>query len=333
MKNITRLAIVSVVLACLLFVAKLIYFANSEGPSAGLVSIQISPGSDVKPILKVLEKNSVIASESTLYWYLRIFCRSCTLKAGEYEFTTPITPKQVIDILTTGRQKAYAVTIPEGANLKEIVKLIAVSGVCDEKTLEAVIFSENTKQRFNLPNVQKLTVEGYLFPETYHFSKSDCGPKIIYKMHDELHEKISDRMLEQLRAANYSLHEVLTLASIVEKETADPSERARIAGVYHNRLKKKMKLQADPTVIYGLKNYRGDIRYRDLKNPHAFNTYVHKGLPPGPIASPGLASIEAVLWPESHDYLYFVAKDDGSHVFCTNYRCHNAAVKKWQMRR
>ena len=150
-------------------------------------------------------------------------------------------------------------------------------------------------------------------------------------MKGELEDKIKKLNLD-LESSN--LHKILILASIIEKETAVPVERARVSGVYHNRLKRNMKLQADPTVIYGIKNYKGNIRYRHLRDKsNKYNTYVHRGLPPGPIANPGIESIKAALSPEKHKYLYFVAKDDGTHVFCKNLKCHNRAVQKWQKRR
>ena len=150
-------------------------------------------------------------------------------------------------------------------------------------------------------------------------------------MHGHLIKLLTDEIWERMALLGINLHEVLTLASIVEKESALSNERLIIAGVFWNRLNRKMRLQADPTVKYGVGFKANKIRRKDLKNRHPYNTYVYQGLPPGPIASPSLEAIKAVLWPNVTKYLYFVSRNDGTHAFCESYRCHQKAVRKWQL--
>ena len=174
-------------------------------------------------------------------------------------------------------------------------------------------------------------IEGYLFPDTYFFAKSDQAAQIIKKMYERLLQVLSRESIPPMAASRDYLHRLLTLASIVEKETGNAGERSIIASVYYNRLAKGMRLQADPTVVYGLKDYDGKIHKKDLITPHPYNTYTMKGLPPGPIAAVGVDAIRAVLKPDRTNFLYFVSKNDGSHEFCETLACHNKAVRRWQI--
>lgn len=175
--------------------------------------------------------------------------------------------------------------------------------------------------------------EGYLFPETYNFPKGVTAEQIIKKMVDHFRSVFTPAWTERAHAMGFTIHQVVTLASIVEKETSKPEERPLIASVFLNRLKRRMRLESDPTVIYGIKDFDGNLTRKDLRTMSPYNTYRIKGLPPGPIANPGRASIEAVLYPSEEPYLYFVSKNDGSHHFSPTLREHNRMVRRYQLRR
>jgi UPF0755 protein len=177
------------------------------------------------------------------------------------------------------------------------------------------------------------TFEGYLFPDTYYFSKDVTSEKIISAMVKKFRSVFTSTYKEQAKKLGLSIHRAVTLASIIEKETGDPEERSVISSVFHNRLKKKMRLESDPTVIYGIKDFDGNIKKRHLKTSTPYNTYQIPGLPPGPIANPGKKAIEAALFPADTDFLYFVSKKDNTHMFSTNIRDHNKAVRKYQLKK
>ena len=183
-------------------------------------------------------------------------------------------------------------------------------------------------------NITSSSLEGYLFPETYHFSKHTSEQIIIQTMLKTFQEKITKhKILDQVENSDLSLHETITLASLIEKETGMNKERKHISSVFHNRLHRKMLLQTDPTVIYAIKNFDGNIRKKDLRIDSPYNTYRYKGLPPGPIANPGIKSIEAALNPIKTKHLYFVSRKDGSHYFSSNLKEHNRAVRKYQLKK
>jgi UPF0755 protein len=290
------------------------------------VIVEIPMGSSLLLVSKILAEAHVVNSARKFYWYVRIArLDSHKFQAGFYKFFGTTTHAQVADRLLSGFDPAYKLTFKEGESLKELSEKLLFMGIDKEDFL-------TTAQNANIDSVPEgISVEGHLFPDTYYFSKKDSPLSIINKMNKRLYQKLTPDILERIRELNTSIHEVLTLASIVEKETGHPDERFLIASVYHNRIKKGMRLQADPTVIYGIKDYDGKIRKKDLLKIHPYNTYKIKGLPPGPIASAGIDSIRAVLWPESSEYLYFVSKNDGTHIFCKDLSCHNRAVRTWQI--
>ena len=183
-------------------------------------------------------------------------------------------------------------------------------------------------------NIPSDSLEGYLFPETYHFSKQTSEHKIIHTMVDAFKKRvINQELLDRVQRSGLSLHEIITLASLIEKETGLNEERKHISSVFHNRLRKNMRLQTDPTVIYAINEFNGNIRKKDLNINSPYNTYRYKGLPPGPIASPGLKSITAALNPIKTNHLYFVSRKDGSHHFSSSLEEHNHAVRRYQLKK
>lgn len=302
--------------------------------------VEIPFGSSMKRVSEILHEVGVISQPRMFYWYLRLGrSDGQKIQAGYYNFVGEITPHHVADRLLLGRDQSYKLTFKEGQTLVDLATAVEALGLATKEQFVEAMKSDEILNLIGAPNARARIalendvggIEGYLFPDTYFFSKRDTATSIIKKMHAKLNAMLDDNIQTRLRELKFTLHEVLTLASIVEKETADPKERALISSVYQNRLKLGMRLQADPTVIYGIKDYEGKIHKSDLLRPHAYNTYTMGGLPPGPISSVGIEAIRAVLWPEDTKYLYFVSKNDGTHFFCENLTCHNHAVKKWQI--
>ncbi|MFQ5989827.1 MAG: endolytic transglycosylase MltG [Candidatus Methylomirabilales bacterium] len=228
-----------------------------------------------------------------------------------------------------GKAQARKVTIPEGSTLRQIAGLLAMEGLVNGKRFLELATDPSVASSY-VPDAE--TLEGFLFPDTYHFVKGQGENAIIEAMVHRFYQAFP--IEDELRAGQRgrSLYEIVTLASIVEKEAVVDREKRIIAAVFYNRLKKGMRLQADPTVLYG-RNRRGRIRTRDLRAKHPYNTYIHHGLPPGPIASPGAAALKAVLEPAHADYLYFVSKNNGTHYFSKTLKEHNRAVRKYQLSR
>jgi UPF0755 protein len=241
-----------------------------------------------------------------------------------------MTPAQILDILVQGRSILYRLTIPEGYTIDQIAHEIARQGLGTAEEIQKLATDPLVAQSYA---IDAQTLEGYLFPDTYYFPKDVEPRKIIKKMVERFKAQFQPVWEQRAKALSFSVHQIVTLASIIEKETGAPSERPIIASVFHNRLKKKMRLESDPTVIYGIPNFDGNIKRQHLQTRTPYNTYKIRGLPPGPIANPGSASIEAALYPDQTDFLYFVARKDGSHQFSTNINDHNRAVRKYQLRR
>jgi UPF0755 protein len=257
--------------------------------------------------------------------------RGRTLKAGEYRFDQPMTMFDVIDRLARGDVYAHRITFPEGLTIEEMSKLFEKDGF--GKASDFTEASTRVERLRDLdPNAKDL--EGYLFPETYSLQHNAPATLLIDAMVDRFKVIYTASMRAQAAAMGLTTRQVVTLASLVEKETGKPEERSMVAAVYLNRMKIGMAMQADPTIVYVLEKahrYDGNIRKEDLSVDSPYNTYKYPGLPPGPIASPGRASLEAVLAPADVPYLYFVSRNDGSHVFATTLAEHDRNVKKYQI--
>lgn len=303
------------------------------------IPFEVARGSSAKSVARDLAKAGLVEDEDRFYRYLRYVAkRAERLRAGEYELRASMSADELIAELGTGRQRELRFTVPEGASLTDIAKAIAGAGIADEAEVRGAMASRELLGSFGVPARGAGGqvgvpggMEGYLFPDTYQFPKGTSATEVLRRMRARLDEVMDDEMKARMREMGWDLHKTLTLAAIVEKETGQPHERPHIASVFHNRLRLGMKLQTDPTVIYGIANYDGNIRKKDLLTPHPYNTYTIAGLPPGPIASPGKAALRAVLWPDESDDLYFVSRNDGTHIFCPTLTCHNAAVQRWQV--
>jgi len=292
--------------------------------------IIIKPGQNFKSFSKSLQQDDIIKDLYKFNLFARIKGYDKKIKAGEYLLSAAMPPNKIFHIILSGRVRLYKLTIPEGYNLNQIASNLARAGLGKEEDfLRAALDSSLVHEE----GIDAETFEGYLFPETYYFQKDITPEKIISAMVKRFRSVFSPAFKEQAKELGLSIHQTVTLASIIEKETGDPEERSVISSVFHNRLKKKMRLESDPTVIYGIKDFDGNIKKRHLKTSTPYNTYQIHGLPPGPIANPGKKAIEAALFPADTDFLYFVSKKDTTHMFSTNIRDHNRAVRKYQLRR
>lgn len=289
---------------------------------------EVKPGEGFSSINYRLNVEGLIYNPKIFHKYSQYKGILKKFKTGEYRIPSGSTMDDVIAILTSGKSLGIRVTIPEGKNLFEIAKILEEKGLV--KYDEFVALAKNSEHTKSL-NIPAERVEGYLYPDTYLFPKSMDAKSIIRNMVSVFRDKTKDLDFSK---TNLTPHEVIILASIVEKETGAAFERPIIAGVYKNRLDKPMRLYADPTTIYGIyENFDGNLRKHHLQQKTPYNTYRIDGLPKGPIANPGLASIRAAITPQKHDYYYFVSQNDGTHVFTKNYKEHLKAVKKWQLNR
>jgi len=313
--------------------------ASAKDPAdTKTVNVVIPKGSGPKKVSSLLHKAGVIADTEAFYRYVRFIAKaSAKLKAGEYELSPSMTADQLIAELQKGRKKELKFTIPEGLRKEEIAAIIGKSGITSEKAVLSAMRDKSLVTTFGVPKKGAGGqdgvpggIEGYLYPDTYQFAKGTDAKVILQKMRSRLDDVVDDKMKARMKELGWNLHKTLTLAAIVEKETGQGFERPMISRVFHNRMKKGMKMQTDPTVIYGIKNYDGNIRKKDLLTHHAYNTYTIKGLPPGPIASAGKAAIHAALWPAEGKYLYFVSKNDGTHIFSSTLAEHERNVDIWQ---
>jgi len=318
----------------------IVSFSRRPGPSGPTVELNIPNGLAATHVSRLLEKEGVIGDARMFDLYARyVLPRGQFFRSGYYAFDRPTTPEDVASMLILGKEKEFRFTVPEGSTQMDIAAAIAASGLKSKSEVVDALSSERLRNALDVPRGAYFSdaeddlkggAEGYLFPDTYQFRYSATTQQILETMNGRLKEVLDPQMQAQMRARALSLHTLLTMASIVEKETGAESERPLIAAVIVNRIKKKMPLQMDPTVAYGFPNFVGPITKSDLRSLHLYNTYTHQGLPPGPICSPGKEAISAVLSPADVKYLYFVSKNDGTHLFCDTLVCHERAVRRWQ---
>ncbi|MDH3392391.1 MAG: endolytic transglycosylase MltG [Desulfobulbaceae bacterium] len=293
-------------------------------------TVVIPPGASLSGIQRILVKEELVADDFRFRLLARLLQVGRRLQAGEYHLAKNLSPAQLLFEIESGRIVQRPVTIPEGVNLKEVAAILASGGwLGQEEFLRLVRDPDFVRRQMR---VDAATLEGYLFPDTYYLTRGMQGREIVAMMVARLRTMLGELGIDREGKVGQglTLHQVLTLASIVEKETAAPSERPLIAQVFLNRLQRGMRLQTDPTVIYGLASFDGNLTRKDLRTPTPYNTYIIKGLPPGPIGNPGRASIEAVLNPAEGSYLYFVSKNDSTHYFSKSLAEHNRAVRKYQ---
>lgn len=297
------------------------------------VLYDVEAGAGFARIAEQLEKKGLTGDAFKLRLLARWKKWDNRLQAGRFQLNTGLRPEELLDRLVNGRPLLYRLTLREGLTWWETAQLVEEAGFARADDFRAVIFDPEFLRHHGIPF---FSAEGFLFPDTYLLKKSPfpdqaAARAVANRLVDTFFRKTAALWTDDKRPKEREMRRILILASIVEKESALAEERPRVAGVYGNRMKINMPLQADPTVIYGLgPSFDGNLRRAQLDDTrNLYNTYKISGLPPGPICSPGLDAIKAALEPEQHDFLYFVAKGDGGHVFSTNLNDHNRAVRRW----
>lgn len=294
------------------------------------VFFEVSRGMTVREIAEDLESRGIIQSSDLFRFYIRVAGKGKSLKAGEYKFDHPVSLIEVVDKLDRGDVHYHRVTIPEGLDLDETAAVFVASGFGSFKDFEEA--SQLVDLVFHIDQEAK-NLEGYLFPDTYFLTRETTASEIVRGMVARFSDFWTEEHDQRAKRLEMSPRQVVTLASLIEKETALPQERELVSAVFHNRLARRIRLACDPTVIYAvkqLKEYDGVINRSDLEIDSPYNTYLYPGLPPGPIANPGAKAILAALNPAETEYLYFVSKNDGSHVFSKTYTEHSRAVRRYQ---
>ena len=295
--------------------------------------VNVPQGASAHAVVRLLARAGALSDEQLAWRYVRWVKRDPRLlRAGEYAFTGPLRPDEVLERIYKGEVRLHRFTVPEGLRGDEIAAIVGASGLASEADFAALLRDPELARSLGLPYGG---LEGFLFPDTYSFPRGVTARAIAEAMVARFKEEYARANAQRAEGVVLSMGEAATLSSIVEKETGRPEERSRIACVFHNRLRLGMRLQTDPTVMYATMLRTGrwskNISRADLLAPHPYNTYTIGGLPPGPIASAGAAALRATLAPATCKDLYFVSRNDGTHVFCPDLRCHNAAVQHWQV--
>lgn len=302
-------------------------YAFSISAADGERTVLVPRGAGVRDIRSLLARQGLVGDDIRFLILARLTRSSARLRAGEYRIPPGRTPLQILRILEKGQVVQHPVTIAEGLNLEQIAVLLEQKGWVDARSFMRLA---RDPEFIGTLDLDLPSLEGYLFPDTYLLTRGNISEQALLTMMVRRFHAVW-RDVAGSTAPPLPRHQVITLASMVEKEAGTAAERPIIAGVFLNRLGRNMRLQSDPTVIYGLDDFNGNLTRDDLKKETDYNTYVIDGLPPGPICSPGRESIEAVLNPADVPYLYFVAKNDGTHHFSVTLQEHNKAVYKYQV--
>lgn len=301
-------------------------------PSAGdgEVLVTIRRGMGVRAIGALLADKGLLVNDCRFLCLVFLSNNTAKLKAGEYSIPRGLTPPEVLRLLVEGLTLRHHVTIPEGVNTVQVAQLFAQDGWINKERFLQLSRDQASLKRLG---INAPSLEGYLFPETYTLVRNEASEETVLRLMVDRFRQVWASMAVPEKVHGLGHHQLLILASIVEKETGAAPERPLIARVFLNRLERNMRLQSDPTVIYGLIDFNGNITRADLQRPTPYNTYVIPALPAGPICNPGRAALEAVIHPVASDALYFVSRNDGTHVFSTNLADHNRAVRQYQQGR
>jgi UPF0755 protein len=292
--------------------------------------VEIKSGSSFSRVASQLEQSGIIKDARLFTLLARWHKATGQIHAGEYLFETSAKPDDILARLIAGDIRKFQVTIPEGFNLQEIAARLEKTGI---GSADEFLTLCSDARFLNELDIDAASLEGYLFPETYTYSSSTTPSQILTAMVAQLRMQLTPGLLESAAILNLNRHQLLTLASIIQKEAGNVMEMPLISAVFHNRLKRGIALQADPTVIYGITDFDGNLTRKHLETPTPYNTYRTRGLPPGPIASPGRFALQAAANPAESKDLYFVSRGDGTHVFSTNLNDHNRAVRRYQLGR
>ena len=335
MKIVKRLLLLAVLFALAAGAGAWVVYQRVQQPFRGFDGpeqfVEIAPGTGASTIGARLAEAGVVRDARTFRVALWLSGRGRELKAGEYRFDREATPFEVIDRIARGDVYKRLITFREGLTIPEMAQVFEERGFGAAAEFEQA--AKNASLIGDLDS-EAADLEGYLFPETYALPRGTSAAELVTQMVGLFKRLYAEPLRAEAAAAGFSTRQIVTLASLVEKETARREERPLVAAVYRNRLKVGMGMQADPTVIFALQRagrYDGNLSREDLQFDSHYNTYRYPGLPPGPIASPGLASLEAAVRPAAVSHLYFVSRNDGSHVFADTLAEHNRNVQQWQV--
>ncbi len=290
------------------------------------VVVSIEPGQSVRGALRQLIVAGLVKDEPYTAYLGKVGPPVAPVQTGEYELNSSMSPLEMLNVMAQGKVKLYSVTVPEGLRWKAVFQRFVLAGFGKLDDYQARTPGKTLEMEFDLPSI-----EGYLFPETYSIPRGTKPYKIITLLVEAFNRHFTPDMEAAAKKRGYSRHQAVIMASIIQKECGDEREFPLVSSVIHNRLKRGMPLQMDPTVLYGLDTK--DLTRKDLQTDHPWNTYTRKGLPATPICNPGLAALQAAVNPADTNYLYFVSMNNGRHKFTSTLKDHNAAVRKYQLRR
>lgn len=314
--------------ATLLIYVDLKEFARSAGGADKAEHVLTIPtGQPLAATAEVLQQRQLISSAFKFRMLARLEGYDRRLKAGEYILSPSMSPRDILERMAKGLVRLHRLTVPEGFTISQIAAQVEKAELAPATD---IVQRAKDPAYARAQGIDAPSLEGYLFPETYFFPRTVTPDGIIAAMLHAFRSAFSPEWERRAAELGFTVHEAVTLASIIEKETGDPSERSLISSVFHNRLKRGMRLETDPTVIYGIANFDGNLTRKHLETPTPFNTYIIRGLPPGPIASPGKDALKAALYPAQTDYIFFVSKNNGTHYFSTSLADHNRAVQLYQ---
>jgi UPF0755 protein len=319
--------VLTAIIIILLGAAFFMYALQPVGGADAAKTVDIPNGSGLFEITEILHKAGLVHNRP-FFWALVIGKGAAKhIKAGEYEFFCNLSPSEIINKLVRGEKKYYNVTIPEDISANDISqRLLSLRLINEEEFLRLL-----TDRGFiSSLGIKAENLEGYLYPDTYRLDRSMTTREIIRVMVSQFWKKITPAIKKRSEEMGMTIHQLVTLASIIGKESGVSSEKPLISAAFHNRIRRGMRLQSDPTAVYGLPGNVKVVLSKHLKSNHPYNTYRINGLPPGPIANPGIDSIRAALYPAQVNYLYFVAKNDGTHYFSSDFANHTQAVLKYR---
>ena len=326
-KLVSYLAIPAIISLTVFFYIRSKFISPIQPDNKEIKSFEVAENETFNQVAENLEQKGFIRSAGVITFLARLKSLDKSVKAGEYGLSKSMSPRDILLKIASGKPIERKVTIPEGTSIRDIGALFEKAGIITKVEFDAVAKDPKLLTKAGIIGEN---FEGYLFPETYQFSRPVTADKVIWKLLEEAEARWKPEYSDKAEEYDMTRHEILTLASIIEKESGDSSENAKISAVFHNRLKQNMKLQSDPTVIYGIKNFNGNITKENLETPSPYNTYTISGLPPGPICNPSESAIKASLYPEQSDYLFFVGDGKGRHVFSTSLSEHNKWVNLYQ---
>jgi UPF0755 protein len=294
------------------------------------VTLEVPSGASLGGVAEKLHEAGIVASAPQLKLLARLRGDASRIQAGEYLFAEPATPGRILDRLVAGDILRLQLTIPEGYSLKEISHLLQRREFADTRSFLPLT---TDKDFIKSLGIDAGSLEGYLYPETYTFGSRTTSRQLITAMVGQFRKNTPPQLLQQAQKHGLDRHQLVILASIIQKEAGSDKEMPLISAVFHNRLRGGIPLQADPTVIYGIANFDGNLTRRHLLEPTPYNTYRMRGLPKGPITNPGANALRAAANPAPVNYIYFVSRGDGSHHFSSTLAEHNAAVRRYQLKR